>query len=57
MARVVWTEPAIADLEAIAEYTAVENPVAASDVRIGVKPDFRGCHIPEIGGTCVELQG
>lgn len=32
MAKVVWTEPAIADLEAIADYIAIENPVAAADV-------------------------
>jgi len=30
MAQVVWTEPALADLEAIAEYIALENPAAAS---------------------------
>lgn len=31
MAEVVWTEPALADLEAIADYIAVENPAAAGD--------------------------
>ena len=30
MAQVVWTEPAIADLEAIADYIAIENQIAAS---------------------------
>ncbi len=30
MAQVVWTEPAIADLEAIADYIAIESPAAAS---------------------------
>lgn len=29
MARIIWTEPAVADLEAIADYIALENPVAA----------------------------
>jgi plasmid stabilization system protein ParE len=29
MAQIVWTEPAIADLEAIADYIALENPEAA----------------------------
>ena len=29
MAQVVWTEPAIADLEAIADYIALENLTAA----------------------------
>ena len=30
MAQVIWTEPAIADLEAVADYIALENPTAAS---------------------------
>jgi toxin ParE1/3/4 len=29
MARLIWTEPALADLDGIAEYIAVENPAAA----------------------------
>lgn len=29
MARLVWTEPALADLEAIADYIALGNPSAA----------------------------
>ena len=29
MAQVVWTEPAVADLEAIADYIAIENIAAA----------------------------
>ena len=29
MAQVIWTEPAIADLEAIADYIALENIAAA----------------------------
>jgi len=29
MAEVVWTEPALADLDAIADYIALENPEAA----------------------------
>jgi plasmid stabilization system protein ParE len=31
MAEVNWTEPALADLEAIADYIAVENPSAARE--------------------------
>ena len=31
MVEVVWTEPALADLEAIADYIAVENPAAAGE--------------------------
>ena len=30
MARLIWTEPALADLNEIAEYIALENPPAAS---------------------------
>lgn len=30
MARLIWTEPALADLEAVAEYVAIHNPAAAS---------------------------
>jgi toxin ParE1/3/4 len=30
MAEVIWTEPALADLEAIADYIALDNPEAAS---------------------------
>ena len=30
MAEVVWAEPALADLDAIADYIALENPTAAS---------------------------
>ena len=33
MAQIVWTEPAVADLDAIADYIAVEDPVAAAQVR------------------------
>lgn len=29
MARLVWTEPALSDLDEIAEYIALENPKAA----------------------------
>lgn len=30
MARLIWTEPALADLDKIAEYIALDNPKAAS---------------------------
>ncbi len=29
MARLIWTEPALADLEAIADYIALDSPTAA----------------------------
>jgi addiction module RelE/StbE family toxin len=30
MAEIVWSEPALADLDAIADYIALENPAAAA---------------------------
>ncbi len=30
MARLIWTEPALVDLDEIAEYIALDDPVAAS---------------------------
>ena len=30
MAEIVWTEPALSDLDAIADYIALENPAAAA---------------------------
>lgn len=32
MAEIVWSEPALSDLDAIADYIALENPTAASDL-------------------------
>ena len=32
MAQVVWTEPALADLDAIADYIALDNPDAAKAI-------------------------
>lgn len=32
MAEVVWSEPALADLDAIADYIALENPAAAAEL-------------------------
>ncbi len=31
MAEIIWSEPALSDLDAIADYIALENPVAASE--------------------------
>ena len=33
MAQIVWTEPALNELDAIADYIALENPTAAERVR------------------------
>ena len=32
MVEIVWSEPALADLDAIADYIALENPVAAAEL-------------------------
>lgn len=32
MAGIVWSEPALGDLDAIADYIALENPVAAAEL-------------------------
>jgi toxin ParE1/3/4 len=32
MAEVIWTEPALNDLDAIADYIALDNPAAARDL-------------------------
>lgn len=32
MVEIAWSEPALSDLDAIADYIALENPVAASEL-------------------------
>lgn len=32
MAQVIWTEPALEDINEIAEYIALDNPIAAKDL-------------------------
>ena len=38
MAEIVWSEPAVADLDAVADYIALEDPAAAAEL---VKRVFR----------------
>jgi len=58
MAEIIWTEPALSDLDAIADYIALEDPVAA---RTLVQNVFR--HIgqladhPRSGSKPQELKG
>jgi toxin ParE1/3/4 len=58
MAEVIWTVPALSDLDAIADYIALENPAAA---RGCVQRVFR--HVeqlarhPRIGSVPPELRG
>ncbi|MBS0194886.1 MAG: type II toxin-antitoxin system RelE/ParE family toxin [Proteobacteria bacterium] len=32
MAEIIWSDPALSDLDAIADYIALENPAAASEL-------------------------
>jgi toxin ParE1/3/4 len=64
MAEIVWTDPALADLDRIADYIALDNPTAARDLvarafahieqlaqhpRSGSKPaDLRGLNYRQI---------
>ena len=58
MAAVVWTEPALADLDGIADYIALEDPTAAKDL---VRRVFR--HVeqlasyPKSGAKPPEIRG
>ena len=56
MAEIVWSEPALSDLDAIADYIALESPVAASEL---VKRIFGHVHQlvdhPESGSQPQEL--
>lgn len=56
MAEIVWTEPALSDLDAIADYIAIENPQAAARwvqrvfrhvEQLAAHPDS-GSHPPEL---------
>lgn len=57
MAEVVWSEPALADLEAIADYIALEDPAAAAELvqrvlahveQLAEHPES-GVRVPELG--------
>jgi plasmid stabilization system protein ParE len=58
MVEIVWTEPALSDLDAIADFIALENPVAAQKL---VRKIFR--HVeqlvdhPDSGSKPAELKG
>jgi len=57
MAEIIWSEPALADLDAIADYIALENPVAAAELvkrifgHVGLLSDH-----PESGSRPQELR-
>ena len=56
MAEVIWTEPALQELDAIAEYIALDNPVAASKLveQVFAKTD-RLADFPQSGRVPPEL--
>jgi len=56
MAEVIWSEPALQELDAIAEYIALDNPVAASDlVQTIFDKTERLENLPQSGRTPPEL--
>lgn len=58
MAEVIWTEPALSDLDAIADYIALENPDAARALikRVFTHVDQLQDH-PKSGSKPPELRG
>ena len=58
MAQVVWTEPALSDLDAIADYIALDNPGAAKQLvqRVFRHVEQLAAH-PKSGSKPPELKG
>jgi plasmid stabilization system protein ParE len=58
MAKVIWTEPALSDLDTIADYIALDNPDAARSLvrRIFQHVGHLAAH-PELGSKIPELKG
>ncbi len=58
MAQIVWTEPALNDLDAIADYIALDNPEAARKLvqRVFQHVDHLQEH-PRMGSKPAELKG
>lgn len=57
MAEIIWSEPALSDLDAIADYIALENPVAAAELVkriVGHVVQLADC--PENGSRPQELK-
>jgi len=58
MVEIVWTEPALSDLDAIADFIALENPVAAQKlVRKVFKHVEQLADHPKSGSKPAELKG
>lgn len=58
MAEISWSEPALADLDAIADYIALENPAAAAALvqRVFAHVEQLALH-PESGSRLPEMEG
>jgi len=58
MAEVIWSEPALSDLDAIADYIALDNPAAAARLvqRVFQHAEQLGKH-PDSGSRPAELKG
>ena len=58
MAEVIWTEPALSDLDVIADYIALDNPEAARQLVQSVfqHVDLLADH-PKLGSKPQELKG
>jgi len=56
MAQIVWTDPAVSDLDAIADYIALDKPDAASRLvrRVFERVEILAEH-PELGSRIPEL--
>ncbi len=58
MAEVIWAEPALTDLEDIAQYIDVSNPAAAQQLVAKIFAAVQRLdHSPESGKDVAELQG
>lgn len=58
MAEIVWSEPALADLDAIADFIALDNPAAAADLVRNVFGHIEQLRDhPESGSRPPELKG
>ncbi len=58
MAKVIWTDPALADLDAIADFVAKNSPGAADELvrAVFAATDLLENH-PELGRVPVEVRG
>ena len=57
MVEIVWSDPALSDLDAVADYIALENPIAASElVKRIINHVGQLADLPESGSRPQELK-